>query len=225
VRLFAGQFNSLDQQLRLLDDERVPVPEPGRSLFKRVLTEIGMPRIMDHINTFGTTVVHGDAHGGQFLCLHKETEDGKRVGIIDFGWAHLGNPAVDVGALMIWHPDPVAFMKEYHNKLIAHTGCAESDSPNPQKLPSCSVDEFIRICRVAAAIRGLFLRTIGIFWETKPFAFLDQATFDYLAENTRTDDIGSSLLSYSSESSARPSQSVIDALSARENDRFHASKQ
>merc|ERR1712110_861006 len=132
-----------------------------------------MPRIMDHINTFGTTVVHGDAHGGQFLCLHNETEDGKRVGIIDFGWAHLGNPAIDVGALMIGHPDPV---------------------------------EFIRICNVAAAVRGLFLRSIGLFWETRAFEFLDQATFDYLAEHTKTDVIGSSLLSYSSESPARPSQ-------------------
>jgi hypothetical protein len=225
MSLLAGQRLPLEQQLRLLDEDGglPPVPEPGRGLFRRALEEIGVHRMIDHINTFGTTVVHGDAHEGQFLCLHKETEGGKRVGIIDFGWAHLGNPAIDIGALMMKQPDHVAFVKYYYNQLIAHTGCAESGSSNPHKLPSCSVDDFVRLCRVAAGIRNLFMRSFG-GWDTEGFELFDQATFEHLAEHTRTDVIGSSLLSFSSESPARPPQSVIDALSTRESHRYHTKK-
>jgi aminoglycoside/choline kinase family phosphotransferase len=234
AQVFAGQMIPHERQLHFLDWFRVP--EPGRGLFKRALKEISMAGILEHLNTFGTTVLHGDAHSGQFLCLHNKTESGRTVGLIDFAWAHLGNPAIDIGALMIWDPDHVDFITYYHKQLISYTGCAEAGSANLQKLPKCSVDEFIKDCRVAAALRGLFLLVITS-WQfpddakqdmdyllkhpernfdylTRAFKFFDEDTFQYLTERTR--HMESSFLSLTSDSSSRVSQSVVEALSARE---------
>jgi hypothetical protein len=237
AQIFAGQFLSPEEQHYFLD--WFGVPEPQRGLVKRALDEIGMPKILTHMNTFGMTVLQGDAHSGQVLRISNSS----RWGLIDFAWAHLGNPAIDIGTLMVWQSqDHVEFIKYYFEQLIGRTGCSEPGSPNPQRLPNCSVDDFILDCRVAAVFRGLMSIAIASFsfpdhakrdkdylakhpelneWFSHlhlGFRFFDQSTFDYIAD--RTKNVGSSFLSLSSESSSRPLQSMVDALSARDFHRF-----
>jgi hypothetical protein len=203
----------LEGQIQLLDF--FGVPEPQNGLMKRALVEIGMPAILAHMNRFGMTLVQGDAHAGQLLRLSNDNSAkgrGFEWGLIDFAWAHLGSPAIDVGNFMMWPSvesvDHAKFVKFYFDQLIEYTGCSQPGSPNPQKLPSCSLEDFTKDCRIAATFRGLMMMAFTGFsfpeearrdkdylaknphfkdWFSgthRGFRFLDQSTFDYLLERT-----------------------------------------
>jgi hypothetical protein len=242
AQVFAGQMVPLEGQVQLLDF--FGVPEPQNGLMKRALVEIGMPAILAHMNRFGMTLVQGDAHAGQLLRLSNDNSAkgrGFEWGLIDFAWAHLGSPAIDVGNFMMWPSvesvDHAEFVKFYFDQLIEYTGCSQPGSPNPQKLPSCSLEDFTKDCRIAATFRGLMMMAFTGFsfpeearrdkdylaknphfrdWFSgthRGFRFFDQSTFDYLLE--RTESKGSSFIDSSLEVPPKPPQSVVDAMTAR----------
>eukprot|EP00928_Gymnodinium_smaydae_P044770 TRINITY_DN29885_c0_g1_i1.p1 TRINITY_DN29885_c0_g1~~TRINITY_DN29885_c0_g1_i1.p1 ORF type:complete len:583 (+),score=47.37 TRINITY_DN29885_c0_g1_i1:68-1816(+) len=195
------------------------VPEPARGLVKRAYTEIGPARMLKLMNEFGVTLIHGDAHRGQMLHLYDDSsaKTGDRtIGLIDFGSAVLASPAIDIGYLIpeFGIAEHEKFIQYYYRLLVNRTGCLNRDSPNDQNLPLCSAEQFVKLCRMGAFIRGTFAMVLLLgqlgeavgqalanpdYLKQNPnpsfdavasfFESFDQDTFKFLADNTKDVDL------------------------------------
>jgi len=128
--------------------------------FRKARDDIGFEKIITHLNSHGTTLIHGDTFNGNI------TKDG-RWRLIDFEHAAVCNPAMDVGALLLQLADEDE--EEAGNLMVGYWQTLTTLLKANGVEPNMDLNQFQCDCEFGIAFRSAFL--CAILHTSEPGAF------------------------------------------------------